>query len=119
MEDGYRVSASGQQAGAEAGKSADSQAPTIPLAKPGTALDDFERYDYTGLEAEAKKYKTLFPHETVVTVSAENSIPMQVLITTMDALRGSECKLLGAMQSGEEVPAECMFWQAIVEAGAG
>jgi biopolymer transport protein ExbD len=119
MEDGYRVSASGQQAGAEAGKSADSQAPTIPLAKPGTPLEDFDRYDYAGLEAEAKKYKTLFPHETVVTVSAENSIPMQVLITTMDALRGSECKLLGAMQSGEEVPPECMFWQSIVEAGAG
>jgi hypothetical protein len=44
---------------------------------------------------------------------------MQVLITTMDALRGSECKLIGAMTSGEDVPPECMFWQAIVEAGAG
>lgn len=119
MEDGYRVSASGQQSGAEAGKSADSAAPTIPLAKPGTPLEDFARYDYVALEQEAKKFKDLFPHETVVTVSAENSIPMQVLITTMDALRGSECKLLAAMTSDEEIPPECMFWQAIVEAGAG
>lgn len=119
MEDGYRVSASGQQAGAEAGKSADSAAPTIPLAKPGTGLEDFDRYDYLRLEQEARKFKDLFPHETVVTISAENSIPMQVLVTTMDALRGGECKLLGAMTSGEEVPPECMFWQAIVEAGAG
>jgi len=119
MEDGYRVSASGQQAGAEAGKSADSAAPTIPLAKPGTPLDDFERYNYQALEAEAKKYKDLFPHETVVTISAENSIPMQVLITTMDALRGTGCKLMGAMTTGEDVPPECLFWQAIVEAGAG
>jgi hypothetical protein len=119
MEDGYRVSASGQQAGAEAGKSADSNSPTIALAKPGTPLDDFDRYDYTSLGSEARKYKDLFPHETVVTISAENSIPMQVLINTMDAMRGVDCKMLGAMTAGEEVPPECMFWQAIVEAGAG
>ncbi|MEX1369250.1 MAG: biopolymer transporter ExbD [Nannocystaceae bacterium] len=118
MEDGYRVSASGQQQGAEAGKSADSNKPTIPLAKAGTPLDDFERYDYAKLEAEAAKYKQLFPHESVVTISAENSIPMQALINTMDALRGTDCKLLKAM-AGEEVPPECYFWQAIVEAGAG
>ena len=53
-----------------------------------------------------------------MTISAENSIPMQSLINTMDALRGTECKLLKAM-AGEEVPPECYFWQAIVEAGAG
>lgn len=119
MEDGYRVSASGQQAGADAGKAADSNAPTLKLAKPGTPLDDFDRYDYAGLGAEARKYKDLFPHETVVTISAENSIPMQALIQTMDALRGVDCKLIGAVNAGEEVPPECMFWQAIVEAGAG
>jgi len=118
LEDGYRVSAQGQQQGAEAGKSADSSKPTIPLKKPGTALDDFERYDYAALEAEAKRYKGLFPHETVVTLSAENSIPMQVLVQTMDALRGSECKLMQAYVE-EEVPAECLFWQPVVEAGAG
>lgn len=118
MEDGYRVSAQGQQQGADAGKSADSNKPTIPLKKPGTTLEDFERYDYAALEAEAAKYKKLFPHETVVTVSAENSIPMQILINTMDAMRGTNCKLLKAY-SGEEVPPECYFWQSIVEAGAG
>ncbi len=118
MEDGYRVSAQGQQQGADAGKSADSAKPTIPLAKPGTPLDEYSRFDYIKLEAEAKKYKQLFSHETVVTISAENSIPMQVLITTMDALRGTDCRLLKAMQ-GEEIPPECYFWQPIVEAGAG
>ena len=118
MTDGYRVSASGQQEGADAGKSADSNKPTIPLAKPGTNMDDFERYDYAALEATAKKYKQLYAHETVVTISAENSIPLQVLTNTMDALRGSDCKLLAALQD-EEVPPECLFWQPIVEAGAG
>jgi biopolymer transport protein ExbD len=119
MEDGYRVSVSGQQAGAEAGKSADSNSPTIALAKPGTPLDDYDRYDYASLGSEARRYKDLFPHETVVTISAENSIPMQVLINTMDAMRGIDCKMMGAMTANEEVPPECMFWQAIVEAGAG
>ncbi len=119
MDDGYRVSAQGQQEGAEAGKAADSNKPTIPLVKPGAPIDDFDRYDYAKLEAEAASYKSKFDHETVVTISAENSIPMQVLINTMDSLRGSDCKLLAAMQAGEEIPPECYFWQAIVEAGAG
>ena len=118
MEDGYRVSASGQQEGADAGKSADSNKPTIPLAKPGTPLDDFDRYDYTSLEAKAAEYKSLFSHETLVTISAENSIPMQVLINTMDALRGTDCKLL-LWKQGEEPPPECYFYHAVVEAGAG
>jgi len=119
LEDGYRISAQGQQQGAEAGKSADSSKPTIALKKPGTPVDtDFDRYDYAKLEAEAKRYKGLFPHETVVTISAENTIPMQSLINTMDALRGTDCRLLKAM-AGEKVPEECLFWQAIVEAGAG
>ena len=53
-----------------------------------------------------------------MTISAENSIPMQVLISTMDAVRGSECKLL-MIKEGEEFPETCMFFQPIVEAGAG
>jgi biopolymer transport protein ExbD len=119
MDDGYRVSASGQQAGAEAGKSADSAHPTIPLKKPGSPLEDYERYDYAALEAKAAEFKRLFPHETIVTVSAENTIPFQVVVGTMDALRGSNCKLLAAVSANEEVPEECLFWQPIVEAGAG
>jgi biopolymer transport protein ExbD len=118
MEDGYRVSASGQQEGADAGKSADSNKPTIPLAKAGAPLDDYDRYDYAALEAKAAEYKRLFAHETLVTISAENSIPMQALINTMDAMRGSDCKLL-LWKQGEEPPPECYFYHAIVEAGAG
>jgi hypothetical protein len=119
MDDGYRVSASGQQAGAEAGKSADSNRPTIPLKPPGSPLEDYDRYDYAALEAKAAEYKRLFPHETIVTVSAENTIPFQVIVSTMDSLRGSQCKLLNAVSANEEVPEECLFWQPVVEAGAG
>jgi biopolymer transport protein ExbD len=119
MDDGYRVSASGQQAGAEAGKSADSSRPTIPLKKPGAPTEDYDRYDYAALEAKASEYKRLFPHETIVTISAENGIPFQSVVATMDALRGSQCRLLTAVSNNEEVPEDCLFWQPIVEAGAG
>lgn len=117
MEDGFRVSADGQQEGAEAGKSQDSKAPTIGLAKPGAPLNDYERYDYAALEAKAKHYKSLFPNEVVVTVSAEANIPMQTIVMTMDALAGRTCKI-GKALKGEKVPDDCLFWQPIVEGGA-
>ena len=118
LDDGFRVSTAAQQEGAEAGKAQDSSGPSIPLAKPGADDSDYERYDYAALEAKAKELKEKAKHETVVTISAENNIPMQVLISTMDAVRGSDCKLL-MIKEDEEIPEECLFFQPIVEAGAG
>jgi biopolymer transport protein ExbD len=118
LEDGFRVSTAAQQEGAEAGKEQDSSGPSIPLAKPSAPLDDYDRYDYAALEAKAKELKQKAKHETVVTISAENNIPMQVLIGTMDAVRGSDCKLL-MVKEDEPFPDECLFFQPIVEAGAG
>jgi hypothetical protein len=118
LEDGFRVTTAAQQEGAEAGKAQDSSGPSIPLAKPGADMTDFDRYDYVGLEAKAKELKAKSKHETVVTISAENSIPMAVLIKTMDAVRGSDCKLL-MVKEDEPLPEECMFYQPIIEAGAG
>ncbi|MCY0989664.1 biopolymer transporter ExbD [Nannocystis sp. ILAH1] len=118
LEDGFLISADGQQEGAEAGKATNSKAPTIPLAKPGTPLNDYARFDYAALEQRAKSYKEMFPNEVTVTVSAEAHIPMQSLLFTMDALAGRECKLARALK-GEAVPANCYFWQPVVEAGAG
>ncbi len=118
MEDGYLVSADGQQEGSEAGQAQDSKRPTIPLAKPGTPLNEYDRYDYDALQASAQKYKSTFANETVVTISAEAKIPMQVLISTMDALAGKTCKI-GKALKGEAVPDDCYFWQPIVEGGAG
>ncbi len=118
MEDGFRVSADGQQDGAEAGKATDSKAPTIPLARAGAPLSDFTRYDYAALELRVQSYKRLYPHETTVTLSAESNIPMQAMIFTLDALAGHTCKI-GKALKGEAVPADCYFWQPIVEGGAG
>lgn len=118
LEDGFRVTTASQQEGADAGKSQDSSAPSIALLKPSAPLTDFSRYDYAALEAKAKELKEAASHETVVTITAENSIPMQVLINTMDAARGTQCKLV-MVKEDEPMPPECYFYQPIVEAGAG
>jgi biopolymer transport protein ExbD len=118
LEDGFRIATDGQQDGAVAGKTTDRGAPTIPLARQGTPLTDYTRYDYAALEQRIVEYKRVYPHETTVTVSAESKIPMQALISTMDALAGRGCKL-GKALKGEAVPDDCYFWQPIVEAGAG
>ena len=118
LSDGFRVSSAAQQQGAEAGKAQDSSMPTIPLAKPNGAADDYDRYDYAALGAIALDFKSGYPHENVVTISAENDIPAQVLIETMDALRGWDCKL-GQVKAGEDIPEECMFFRPVIEAGAG
>jgi biopolymer transport protein ExbD len=118
LEDGFRVTTAAQQEGAEAGKAQDSSGPSIPLAKPAAPLDDYDRYDYKALEDKARELKGKASHETVVTISAENNIPMAVLIATMDAARGTDCKLL-MIKEDEPMPEECLFYQPIVEAGAG
>mgnify|MGYP001218510967 CR=1 FL=1 len=126
MDEGFRLQASGQQDGAEAGKEVDSSKPTIPNRQPTEECmagreeyREYCKYDFPKLEAKAKEYKSRAKKEQVVTISAINTVPMQVLVQTMDAMRGSECKLLKAMKAGEEIPPECYFWQPIIEAGAG
>ena len=115
--DGFLVSSAEQQVGAEAGRGRDSSAPTLPVARPDAAANDYSRYDYAGLEAMVAEFSERYPGETRVTISAENDIPAQVLISTMDALRGSDCKLAG-FAAGDEKRAGCYFYDAVVEAGA-
>lgn len=115
--DGYRISAADQQEGAGAGQETDSSAPTIPLKNSSAGVEDFSRYDYAALEAKAKEYKRLHPNELQVKIDAEQDIPFQVLATTMDALRGTDCKLKTVMQN--EVDDNCLFWQPILDPRRG
>ena len=111
-EDGFRLTGRHPSLEISAGRLAESQRPTIPLARPGTTLEDVRRYDYHRLEAEARRLKQLFPHESVVTLEAQSDIPFQVLTRTLDALRGGACKL----PRDEVPPASCLFFQPIVQA---
>lgn len=113
LSDGFRISSAEQQQGAEVGKSVDSREPTIPLATPNAPADDYYRYDYAALGAMALDLKSAYPHETVVTVSAENDIPAQVLINTLDALRGTDC----SSSTTDDEPNTCLFFHPVVEAG--
>jgi biopolymer transport protein ExbD len=95
------------------GKAAGSAQPNLPLAKPDAPLADFDRYDYAALEQTARDYKAKYPDELTVRVSAEGDIPIQVLIQTLDALRGSDCRLV----AGGDAPGSCLFTLPTVDAG--
>lgn len=89
----------------------------IALADDRKDLLDPSRYDYGALEDEAVKLRAA-DWEPVVRVDAEGSIPMSALVATLDALRGTGCKL-GNLGPGEEPPPECLFWSVVVDAGSG
>lgn len=82
----------------------------IPLGTDG-------QHDYLALEERAAELKTKFPEDAMVTITAERNIDYGTLVQSMDALRGSECSLKGAL-FGEAAPPECYFWSVIVDGGS-
>lgn len=117
QEDGFRVSAAGQQEGAAAGQEANSKQPTIGLKNAGAAKA-YDRYDFAALQAKAQEFKKSHPHESTVTFSAESGIPMSVLVSAMDSMRGDKCKLKVVDASGKPSPDTCFFYNAVLESGA-
>lgn len=71
-------------------------------------------YDWAALAAAARDLKRMFPAETSVTVTAEGDVPMDVLVRTLDVLRGDGCKL-GAWARGEAPDDACLFWAPVIE----
>jgi biopolymer transport protein TolR len=64
--------------------------PTIPKKADGS-------FDYAALNAQMQTIKKAFPNETKVIVAAQNEIPYEALVGTMDACRetlGSDHRLL-------------------------
>ena len=57
--------------------------PTIPKKADGT-------YDYAALNAQMVTIKKTFPTESKVIVAAQNEIPYEALVATMDALRETQ-----------------------------
>ena len=79
---GFFVAGSGGVLGAAKDAKADpkSAAPTIPLLADG-------KYDYTTLTRKMVDIKTSFPDESKVILMADQAVPYDVLISTMDAIR--------------------------------
>ncbi len=90
-----------------------SQAPVGEIGKPTVGMRTGDTYDYAGLEAVARELAAANPEERTVYVTAEGDVPLQVLVRTMDALRGSDCKLSG-VADGEPAPADCLFWHPVI-----
>nr|WP_276600484.1 MULTISPECIES: biopolymer transporter ExbD [unclassified Nannocystis] len=83
-------------------------------AGPGTIPLSSGDYDYAGLAAAARDLKHLFPAESTVTITAEGDVPMDVLVRTIDVLRGDHCRL-GKYARGEQPGDECLFWSPVIE----
>lgn len=94
--DGFRIRSGGGDAG------------------PGSIALSGGDYDYAALADAARGLKQLFPTESTVTITAEGDVPMDVLVRTIDVLRGDRCKL-GGWARGEEPGDECMFWSPVIE----
>jgi hypothetical protein len=70
--------------------------------------------DYGALELEALHLKNRYHTETSVSLRVVSDVSFEVVIDTMEALRGSECEL---PTDGSPVPDPCHFFECFIEPG--
>ena len=70
--------------------------------------------DYAALADATRSLKSAHPDEVTVMVTAENDVPMDKLVRTLDTLRGDGCKL-GGVRNGEQPGPQCMFYSPVIE----
>ena len=92
--DGFKATANGEQVGE-------------PIPLQGGA------HDFAALAERTRTLKLAYPHEMRVTITAESAVHMATLVTTLDTLRGDQCRLAGALK-GEAIPEACLFWQPTI-----
>jgi biopolymer transport protein ExbD len=85
--------------------------PNLPGCEPSSSLC----VDRETVAAMSKQLESLFPHESEVTVRVDADVPLEVVVALIDAARGEGCRLQPALEGGE-VPPECHFFRAIVDA---
>lgn len=77
---------------------------------------DFMRYDFDGLERIAAQLKSEHRWATTVRLAPERRVPAQVLVSTVDALAGRDCRRDAAsLWANGGVPGPCNFWRVIME----
>lgn len=72
-------------------------------------------HDLAAITAFAAELKQRYPNEVVATFRADGEVPLQAVVSLLDAVRGPSCRLSGAIERGEKIPDECLFWQAILD----
>jgi len=84
---GFTISAKGQNIGAEAGADASAAAgPTIPKKRVGGKPD----YDYEALTKKIREIKDENEDESQINIGAEKNITYEVIVKVMDATREDE-----------------------------
>ena len=71
-------------------------------------------HDFDALQSKALLHHAAAPDRFTVHLSAENDVPFETVIRTMDALRGPDCSLQ-AVRRGENAPKACAFWNVVIE----
>lgn len=95
-----QIARDGFSAGPERGQSTQ-----IPLAS--------GEHDFAALARYARDLKAAYPDEAAVTVTAEGDVSMDLLVRTLDVLRGDQCKLAGYAR-GEAPGPDCLFWSPLI-----
>ncbi len=70
-------------------------------------------YAIPELSAELLRLKTLWPADTMVTITLENDLPVQVLASVLERVSGEDCRV----DAHHDVPLECLFWTPKVSTG--
>lgn len=87
-EDGFSVELKGARD--QPDDAAATTGPSIPLARPGAAIDDATRWDYAALQARIAQLRPLLEEGASLEISAEPEISMQTLVSTIDAAQDRE-----------------------------
>jgi hypothetical protein len=71
-------------------------------------------HDLAAIDEVTAQWKRDAPFETVATLRIADDVPLQAVVTLIDALRGPGCRMADAQQ-GAAIPEECRFTQTIVD----
>ncbi len=88
LADGFRVEAAGAGQGSQT--QGDQRQSTLPLARPHAPANDYERWDYLALAELTTELRPTLAEGATLEISAEGHIPMQVLVSTIDAAQDLE-----------------------------
>lgn len=83
----------------------------------GAARDGGKRFPQPAGAAIAdyvKRLKAVFPNEVVARYRVADEVPLQALVSLIDTVSGETCEIGRALR-GEAVPADCLFWQVVLD----
>ncbi len=71
-------------------------------------------HDHDALTAVLREHKRSWPGQSIAYVTAQDEVPLEMLVATLDTVRGRDCRLTEVWQ-GQGPPPECLLWRPILE----